>query len=52
VEIQGWVELQVELLLTIAKALSEDIRVHNIRISREVAQKFKVYFVMLGALGR
>ena len=52
VEIQGWVEPEVKLLLTITKALSKDISVHNIGISREVAQKFKIYFVVFGALRR
>lgn len=45
-------ESQVELLLTIAKALSEDISVHHIGIPREVSQKFKVNFVVFRALRR
>lgn len=47
VVISSWVEPKVELLLPVSLSLSVDICVDDIRLSRNISQELKIYFIML-----
>lgn len=46
VEVPGGVKPEIELLLSVSFALSEDIGVKNIRVTAKVSQKFEVYLIV------
>lgn len=46
VEIFGWVEPEIELLLSVSFPLSKDISVKDIRISTKVSQELKIDLIM------
>ena len=46
VEVFGWIEPEMELLLSVSFALCEDIGVEGVRFTRWVSQKLEVDFVV------
>lgn len=46
VEIGGWVEPQVELLLSVSLALAEHVGVENVGVPAQISQEFEVYLVV------
>lgn len=46
VEIFGWVEPEIELLLSVSFPLSKDISVKDIRISTKISQELKIDLIM------
>ena len=51
-EIGGWVEPQVELLLSVSLALAEHVGVENVGVSAQISQEFEVYLVVGCSLRR
>ena len=51
-EVYGRVEPEIELLLSVAFALREDVSVKNIRIPTYISQELKVNLVMIWSLRR
>lgn len=46
VEISSWVEPTAELLLPVSLSLNVDVRVESVRLSRDIAQKFKIDLIV------
>lgn len=51
-EVLGWVEPEVELLLSVAFPLSEDIGVQNVRVFAEIPEELEVDLIMSWPLRR
>ena len=47
----GWVEPKRDALLAIAFALGEYVRLQDVRLAGEVAEKFEVHFVVVATFG-
>jgi hypothetical protein len=45
VKISSWVKPEIELLLSVALALAEDIGVKDVRIATQIPQELEVYLV-------
>jgi hypothetical protein len=45
VKICSWVKPEIELLLSVALALAEDIGVKDVRIATQIPQELEVYLV-------
>jgi len=45
VKISSWIKPEIELLLSVALALAEDISVKDVRIATEIPQELEVYLV-------
>ena len=44
-KICSWVKPEIELLLSVAFALAEDISVKDVRITAKISQELKVYLI-------
>jgi hypothetical protein len=45
VKISSWIKPEIELLLSVALALAEDIGVKDVRIATQIPQELEVYLV-------
>lgn len=52
VEVLGWVKPQVELLLSAASALSDDIGMENVRFAGDISEELKINFIVGRSLCR